>query len=90
MERICIMILIALGGLILLIAIAVRGEMENLLCFLMRGLLGSVGICVMNLCLARWGQSVDVGINAVTFLTTATLGIPGFLGLYALGFYQLL
>ncbi|MCR5458533.1 MAG: pro-sigmaK processing inhibitor BofA family protein [Acetatifactor sp.] len=90
MERTCIMILIALGGLILLIAIAVRGEMENLLCFLMRGLLGNVGICVMNLCLERWGHGVDVGINAVTFLTTATLGIPGFLGLYALGIYRLL
>lgn len=89
MERLCIMILIALGGFILLIAIAVKGEMENLLCFLMRGLLGTAGICVMNLCLDKWGKGVDVGINAVTFLTNATLGIPGFLGLYALGIYRL-
>lgn len=90
MERLCVMVMLELGGLILLVAIAVRAEMENLLCFLVRGFLGSAGICIVNFCLEKLGYSVNVGINAVTFLTTAFLGIPGFLGLFGLGFYKLL
>lgn len=90
MEKMTLMILVMIGALILLIVCAVKGEMENILTFIMRGLLGGMAIHVANLCLAFWGISVGVGINVFTFLTIAFLGISGFLGLYALGFYQLL
>lgn len=81
--------MLMIGLLILLISCAVKGEMETIITFLMRGLLGSVGIHLVNLCLTNLGISLGVGVNFITFLTTAFLGIPGFLGLYALGIYQL-
>ena len=89
METKALLILVMIGALILLIAIAVKGEMENLLTFLLRGLVGVLGIHLVNFLLTKEGISLGVGINAITFLTTAFLGIPGFLGLYALGIYRL-
>ena len=89
MELQAILIMMMLGALILLIACAVWGEMERLLTFAMRGLLGTAGIHLVNFCLAGWGIQLGIGINFFTFLTSAMLGIPGFLGLYALGIYQL-
>lgn len=89
MEFRALLILLMTGALILLIACAVKGEMENIVTFLLRGLTGFVGIHLVNFCLSLWGISLGVGINFFTFLTSAFLGIPGFLGLYALGIYQL-
>ena len=89
-EKQMLLIMGMIGGLLLLIACAVKGEMEGLLDGILRGLIGSVGIHLCNFGLGIWGISVGIGINAVTFLTCAILGIPGFLGLYALGFYHLL
>ena len=88
MERQAILIMLMIGAVILLIACAVWGEMERLLAFAMRGLLGMAGIHLVNFCLASCGISLGIGINLFTFLTSAMLGIPGFLGLYALGIYQ--
>ena len=84
------LVMLMIGGLLLLLFVAVRGEMERLVNFLMRGLLGAAGIHLMNFFLASKGIFLGVGINFFTFLTTGFLGIPGFLGLYALGFYRLL
>lgn len=88
MELGAVFIMIMIGALILLIACAVKGEMENILSFTLRGLLGAWGIYLTNFCLAPLGVSLCVGINFYTFLTTAILGLPGFLGLYALGIYH--
>ena len=90
MEKQMVLIMGMIGGLLLLIACAVKGEMEGLLDGILKGLLGSAGIHLLNFCLGIWGISLGIGINAVTFLTCAILGIPGFLGLYALGIYQVL
>ena len=82
--------MIGLGAVILLIACAVKGNMEELLTFLMRGFLGAVGIHFVNGILAGMGITLGVGVNIINFLTIAFLGIPGFLGLYALGFYRIM
>ena len=84
------LVMLMIGGLLFLLFVAVKGEMECLVSFLMRGLLGAAGIHLMNFFLASQGIFPGVGINFFTFLTTGFLGIPGFLGLYALGFYRLL
>lgn len=89
MDRQALTILFMIGVLIMLITCAVKGEMENLLTFLLRGLLGCLGIHLTNFILGASGITLGVGINFFTFLTSAFLGIPGFLGLYALGIYQL-
>lgn len=90
MERQLILFMVTLGAVILLITCAVRGNMERLVSMIMRGLLGAVGIHFVNGFLAGMGITVGIGINLVSLLTIAILGIPGFLGLYALGFYQFL
>lgn len=80
----------AVGAVILLISCAVKGKMEGLLTFLMRGLLGIVGIHFANLLFLQWGFSLGIGVNIYTFLVISFLGIPGFLGLYVLAFFHLL
>lgn len=88
MKEQLILFMIALGAVILLIACAVKGNMEELLTFLMRGLLGAVGIHFANGILAGLGITLGVGVNIINLLTIAFLGMPGFLGLYILGFYR--
>lgn len=88
MERQMVLFMVTLGAVILLIACAVRGNMERLVTLIMRGLLGAVGIHFVNGFLAGMGITLGIGINLVSLLTIAVLGIPGFLGLYALGFYR--
>lgn len=90
MKEQLILFMIALGAVILLIACAVKGNMEELLTFLMRGLLGAVGIHFVNGILTGMGITLGVGVNFINLLTIAFLGIPGFLGLYVLGFYRFL
>lgn len=90
MENQLVLFLVAVGAVILLIACAVKGNMEGLLTLVMRGLLGAVGIHFLNTFLAGLGISLGIGINFISFLTVAFLGIPGFLGLYFLGIHQLL
>lgn len=64
--------------------------MERILNFLLRGILGTIAIYFINGALAKMGISLGIGINAATVLTSGILGIPGVLGLYAIGIYKIL
>ena len=66
---------------------AVRRKMEWLLNIVMRSILGTIAIYFINSGLAAMGISLGVGINAITILTSAILGIPGLLALYGIGIY---
>lgn len=90
MEYPIYLFLFAIGAIICLVACAVKGGMEHLINFLLRGLTGAVGIHIVNALLSGWGFSVGIGVNMISLLTVAILGIPGFLGLYVLGFYFLM
>ena len=90
MERQIFLFMLAFGAVILQIFCAVKGNMEQLIDFLMRGILGMVGIHFCNAFLASIGISLGIGMNFISFLTIGFLGIPGFFGLYALGIYRLL
>lgn len=83
-----LLIVLACAGVLLIGA--VRKKAEWLLNFVMRGVLGAVAIYFLNMALFAVGISSGVGINAVTILTSGFLGIPGVLGLYLIGFYQML
>ena len=83
-----ILFMIAVGAIILLVACCVKGKMEHFLNLILRGLLGAVAIHFANAILCGLGLSLDVGINLLTILVIGTLGIPGFLGLYAIGIYR--
>lgn len=55
-----------------------------------RAVIGMAIIYGMNLYLESQQISVAVGMNPVSFLTSAVLGIPGVALLYAILFYQIL
>ena len=58
--------------------------------FILRSILGIVGICVTNSLLESLGISVAAGINPVNVLTIGTLGIGGFGLVYGILFYRFL
>lgn len=64
--------------------------MESILKLLLRCLAGGVAIVTLNLILGSQGISTYVGINLLSLLTCGVLGLPGFLALYGLSFYQLI
>jgi len=84
------MFLVALAGVGLLLVVAVRKKQEWLLNVVMRSILGEIGIYFINLGLASYGVSTNVGVNEVTLLTCGILGFPGLVALYGLGFFLLL
>ncbi len=58
--------------------------------FLIRALVGMALVFFVNEFISSHGIEVGVGMNAVTFLTSGTLGIPGVALLYGIVFYQIL
>lgn len=90
MNRYMGTLFIVLACVAVLLIGAVRRKIEWLLNFVMRSILGTIGIYFINMGLAALGISLGVGINAVTVLTSGILGIPGLLALYAIGIYQTL
>lgn len=64
--------------------------MEKILNLVMRGILGTIAMYFINIVLERMGVGLDVGINAVTVLTSAILGFPGLLAIYGIGIYKIL
>jgi len=48
--------------------------------FIFNGVVGSVGIYIINYLLASFG--IFVGINFITFAVIGLLGFPGFVSLY--------
>lgn len=63
-------------------------KMEKIINFVMRCVLGTIAMFFINTLLAGAHISLNVGINAVTVLTSGFLGIPGLLMLYGIGFYK--
>ena len=55
----------------------------KILKFALKGAIGGVGIIACNALLSMAGIGASVGINIVTLLIAAFLGVPGFITLYA-------
>lgn len=58
--------------------------------FVLRAVLGMGVILLVNYFLGDRNASVSVGLNAISVLTSGTLGIPGVALLYGILFYQIL
>ena len=56
--------------------------------FVIRAILGMGLIYFINQYLLPPDNALNVGLNAVSFLTTGSLGIPGVCLLYGILFYQ--
>ncbi len=58
--------------------------------FVIRAVVGMTLIFFINQYLLPDDSSINVGLNAVSFLTSGTLGIPGVCLLYGIMCYQIL
>jgi len=56
--------------------------------FIVRAVIGMVIIFFVNQYMDYRNLSISVGLNAITFLTSGILGIPGVALLYGIVFYQ--
>lgn len=56
--------------------------------FIIRAILGMGLIYFINQYLLPTGNTLSVGLNAISFLTTGSLGIPGVCLLYGILIYQ--
>ena len=75
---------------VLLLVVAIRRKSEFIINFVLRGILGTITIYLVNQALLWQNLSCLVGINPYTVLTSATLGFPGVILLYGIQVYTLL
>lgn len=87
MEKEIIMILGVIICSVILLIIAFRKKSEWIINFVLRGILGTLGIYYVNIFLGMQGIACEVGINPCTVLTSAGLGFPGLILLYGIKFY---
>lgn len=80
-----------LGACAAVLAIGAIGRRaEWLVNFILRAVLGAVGIYAVNYVLAARQLPVAVGINPLTVLTSGVLGFPGVAVLYGIHFFKIL
>lgn len=76
--------------LIVLIIGALGRKVEWLVNFILRAVMGTVGIYFVNYFLESQKLSFVVGINPLTVLTSGFLGFPGVVVLYGIRFFKML
>lgn len=87
-----------LGGVVTILAVclivlaigAMGRKVEWLVNFVLRAVMGTVGIYAINYMLAARQLQVAVGINPFTVLTSGILGFPGVAVLYGIHFFKIL
>lgn len=76
---------------ILVLAIGAFGrKAEWIINFVLRAVLGTIGIYFLNNFLLASNISAAVGINPMTVLTSGILGFPGVAVLYGIHFFKIL
>lgn len=73
---------------IVLVIGALGRKVEWLVNFILRAVMGSVGIYFFNYLLLAQNISLSVGINPFTVLTSGFLGFPGLIVLYGINFFK--
>lgn len=64
--------------------------MEKILDFILRIVLGTLAMLLVNSLLKRLGIPILVGVNGLSVLTCGILGFPGLAVLYVFAFYRIL
>ena len=84
--------MIAIAGICLVVLLMgmMKKKAKVVAVFFCRAAVGAVGISVVNQMLATKGIAIAVGINPVSALTIATLGMSGFALLYGIMLYKIL
>ena len=65
-------------------------KIEWLVNFVLRAVIGTVGIYFANSFLMTQNIGISVGINPMTVLTSGILGFPGVIVLYGINFFKVL
>ena len=81
------LVLIGVCAAVLLL-VSLHNRAEWLLNFILRMVMGSLAILVINASLLSLGISGGVGLNPTTVLTTGVLGFPGLAALYGIFLYK--
>lgn len=76
--------------ILVLLIMFFRQKAEMILNFIVRSVLGSMGIYVINMLLGQIGIVSLVGINPISVLTVGSLGAGGLGLLYGIYFYNML
>lgn len=90
MERFGGMAAILLVCVLVLLIGALGRKIEWIINFVLRAVMGTIGIYFLNNYLMTRQVSVAVGINPMTVLTSGILGFPGLIVLYGINFFKAL
>lgn len=90
MERFGDMTAIIVVCVLVLLIGAFGRKIEWMINFVLRAVMGMVGIYFLNSFLLARQIAVAVGINPLTFLTSGILGFPGVIVLYGINFFKAL
>ena len=63
---------------------------QGMLYMVLRMMMGTIGVCVVNGILLSLGIESGIGVNVMTLGIIGILGFPGFVLLYGMVFYQFL
>ncbi len=75
---------------VVLLFVAIRKKSDLILNFVLRGILGTIGMYLINQLLLTQELAMTVAINPITVLTSAGLGVPGLILLYGIRLYSIL
>lgn len=67
---------------IVLIVGSVRNKLEYLVTVMIRVLMGTIGIEIINYFMLTTGVGVIIGVNGISILASGLLGLPGIIMLY--------
>ena len=82
---------VILGVCVIVLLIGAFGrKIEWIINFILRAVMGTIGIYFVNSFLVARQISVAVGINPMTVLTSGILGFPGLVVLYGINFFKVL
>ena len=82
---------VILGVCVIVLLIGAFGrKIEWIINFILRAVMGTIGIYFVNSFLVARQISVAVGINPMTVLTSGVLGFPGLVVLYGINFFKVL
>ncbi|MDE6663705.1 MAG: pro-sigmaK processing inhibitor BofA family protein [Lachnospiraceae bacterium] len=90
MERSSAVAAIIFVCVIVLLIGAFGRKIEWIINFVLRAVMGTIGIYFLNNFLMLKDISVTVGINPMTVLTSGILGFPGLVVLYGINFFKVL
>ncbi len=83
LQTILMMVAICVMFMIILIF---QHQLKHVLRIVIRAIAGGFGIVLCNFALSMLGVSVTVGVNFLTLLIIALLGIPGFAAVYFISY----